>query len=195
MTPESHKPVALISMPTLSARFPSFQLALLKPTLEREGIPVQTFSLFMYFGTHVGWRINETLSDVYPCMLGEWIWTKAAFGDFANDDDYFNLYRGNLEAICREAGLGRYLSAAVDSTEVGRAKPDPAIFYAALDRLSAGADEAVFIGDSPARDMAGARGVGMRHVLVAGEAFNGFQPCCPGDSRIRGVDELAEMFL
>jgi putative hydrolase of the HAD superfamily len=105
-----------------------------------------------------------------------------------------NFY-GNLEAICLEAGIGRYLSAAVDSTEIGHTKPDPAIFFAALEKLSAGADEAVFIGDSPARDMAGARGVGMRHVLVAGEAFNGFQPCCPGDSRVRRVDELAEMFL
>src|SRR5690349_23053577 len=75
-------------MPTLSARFPSFQLALLKPTLERAGIPVQTFSLFMYFGTHVGWRVNETLADVYPSMVGEWIWTKAAFGDFAKDEQY-----------------------------------------------------------------------------------------------------------
>jgi len=91
-------------MPTLSARFPSFQLAMLKPTLERAGIPVQTFSLFMYFGTYVGWRINETLSDVYPCMLGEWIWTNAAFGDFANNDEYFEIYRGNLEAICHKAG-------------------------------------------------------------------------------------------
>src|SRR3954462_14617353 len=91
------KPVALVSMPTLSARFPSFQLALLKPTLERAGIPVQTFSLFMYFGTQVGWRLNETLSDVYPCMLGEWIWTKAAFGDFTENDGYFETYRDNLE--------------------------------------------------------------------------------------------------
>ena len=91
-------------MPTLSARFPSFQLALLKPTLERAGIPVQTFSLFMYFGTQVGWRINETLSDVYPCMLGEWIWTKAAFGDFTNNDGYFETYRDNLEGICHKAG-------------------------------------------------------------------------------------------
>ncbi|HEU4932999.1 MAG TPA: RiPP maturation radical SAM C-methyltransferase [Pyrinomonadaceae bacterium] len=98
------KPVALISMPTLSARFPSFQLALLKPTLERAGIPVQTFSLFMYFGTQVGWRVNETLADVYPSMVGEWIWTKAAFGDFANDEKYYEIYRGNLEAICARAG-------------------------------------------------------------------------------------------
>jgi len=98
------KPVALISMPTLSARFPSFQLALLKPTLEQAGIPVQTFSLFMYFGTQVGWSVNETLADVYPSMVGEWIWTKAAFGDFAKDEDYYEIYRGNLEAICARAG-------------------------------------------------------------------------------------------
>ena len=104
MSAESIKPVALISMPTLSARFPSFQLALLKPTLEREGIPVQTFSMFMYFGTYVGWRITEALSDVYPCMVGEWIWTKAAFGDFANNEDYFEIYSSNLESICKTAG-------------------------------------------------------------------------------------------
>ena len=91
-------------MPTLSARFPSFQLALLKPTLERAGIPVQTFSLFMYFGTHIGWRINEALADVYPCMVGEWIWTKAAFGDFADDEKYLEIYRINLESIAQQAG-------------------------------------------------------------------------------------------
>ena len=69
------KPVALISMPTLSARFPSFQLALLKPTLEREGIPVQTFSLFMYFGTQVGWRLNETLPPVELHFASLYAWT------------------------------------------------------------------------------------------------------------------------
>ena len=104
MTTESVKPIALVSMPTLSARFPSFQLALLKPTLERAGIPVQNFSLFMYFGTFAGWRINETLSDVYPSMTGEWLWAKAAFGDFARDNDYLELYRDNIEGICAKAG-------------------------------------------------------------------------------------------
>lgn len=105
MVTESLKPVALVSMPTLSARFPSFQLGLLKPTLEREGIPVQPFSLFMYFGNFVGWRINETLSDVYPCMVGEWLWTKAAFGEFAQDDEeYFEIYKHTFEGICAQAG-------------------------------------------------------------------------------------------
>jgi putative hydrolase of the HAD superfamily len=105
-----------------------------------------------------------------------------------------NFY-GNLEAVCRETGIGRFLSAAVDSARIGCRKPDAAIFQAALERLSAGPAESVFVGDSPARDMEGARGVGMRHVLVAGETVNGFRPCCPGDIGIRGVEELAEIFL
>ena len=101
------KPVALVSMPALSARFPSFQLALLKPTLEKAGIPAQCFSLFMYFGQQIGWRVNEALSDVWPCMAGEWIWSTAAFGDISNeakDAAYFRLYQGSFDAICRRAG-------------------------------------------------------------------------------------------
>jgi ribosomal peptide maturation radical SAM protein 1 len=100
------KPVALISMPALSARFPSFQLALLKPMLERAGIPAQTFSLFMYFGERIGWRVSEAIADVWPSMVGEWIWTKAAFGDeiAARDDDYFGEYDHVFRAICQRAG-------------------------------------------------------------------------------------------
>ena len=81
------KPVALISMPCLSARFPSFQLGLLKPTLEKAGIPAQPFSMFMYLGSQIGWRISETIADVWPSLVGEWIWSRAAFGDEANTDD------------------------------------------------------------------------------------------------------------
>ena len=100
------KPVALVSMPTLSARFPSFQLALLKPTLERAGISAQTFSLFMYFGQRIGWRISEAIADVWPSLVGEWIWTRAAFGDEIEADDasYFKTYEHVFKAVCREAG-------------------------------------------------------------------------------------------
>ena len=99
------KPVALVSMPSLSARFPSFQLALLKPTLERAGIPAQPFSLYMYFGTQVGWPISETIADVWPTLVGEWIWSKAAFGDEAttNDDEYFHSYEDVFRCICEYA--------------------------------------------------------------------------------------------
>lgn len=93
-------------MPSLSARHPSFQLALLKPLLEQAGIPAQQFSLFMYLGTQVGWRLAENLADVWPCLVGEWIWSKSAFGDQANaeDDNFFAAYAGLFETICDRAG-------------------------------------------------------------------------------------------
>ena len=101
------KPVALVSMPTLSARFPSFQLALLKPTLEAAQIPAQAFSLFMYFGAFAGWKLSEAISEVWPCMVGEWIWSKAAFGEekasAESDKDYFRHYRADFDAICQRA--------------------------------------------------------------------------------------------
>lgn len=104
MEQNGHKPVALVSMPTLRADFPSFQLALLKPTLERAGIPVQAFSLFLYFGAQIGWRINDTLSAVRSCMAGEWIWAKAAFGDFCSEQDYLGDFEASLAVITAEAG-------------------------------------------------------------------------------------------
>jgi ribosomal peptide maturation radical SAM protein 1 len=97
------KPIALVSMPTLSARFPSFQLGLLKPFLEQHGFSTQAFSLFMYFGTHVGWRMNETLAEVWPSLIGEWIWTKAAFGERDEDKEYFESFEHNFRTICRLA--------------------------------------------------------------------------------------------
>jgi ribosomal peptide maturation radical SAM protein 1 len=98
------KPVALVSMPTLSAYFPSFQLALLKPTLEREGIPVQPLSLFLAFGPFIGSRLNEVISEVRDGMVGEWIWAKAAFGDFADPAAYLKRYDASLHSVCEEAG-------------------------------------------------------------------------------------------
>jgi ribosomal peptide maturation radical SAM protein 1 len=100
------KPVALISMPSLSASIPSIQLALLKPVLEKAGIPAQTFALFMYLGDQIGWRMSESLAEVWPNLVGEWIWSKAAFGEEANDEveEYFETHAESLAGLCRNAG-------------------------------------------------------------------------------------------
>jgi hypothetical protein len=96
--------VALVSMPTLSVDVPSFQLALLKPTLERAGFTVHPFSLFVYFGAHIGLALNEELAKVWPSLVGEWIWARAAFGDFADTDAYLQRFRPDLDSVCEAAG-------------------------------------------------------------------------------------------
>src|SRR5439155_22757462 len=75
-----------------------------------------------------------------------------------------STFYGNLAQVCDDAGIRSVFGVLVDSAEVGCTKPAPRIFQLALDALGASAATATFVGDSLARDMAGARGVGMRHL-------------------------------
>ena len=63
--------------------------------------------------------------------------------------------------------LEPYVTAALSSSDHGFLKPHPSIFEAALRLLDASAGESVMVGDSLAHDVAGARQVGMRAVLIA----------------------------
>lgn len=99
-----------------------------------------------------------------------------------------NFY-GNLAAVCEDLGLRSFLDVLVDSTDAGCTKPDPRVFRQALEGLGVTPAEAVFVGDSPARDMAGARALGMRHVWLAGAAWPA-PVCCPGDRVLRTLGEL-----
>ncbi len=71
-----------------------------------------------------------------------------------------------LETFQTHFGLADVIQAAVSSSDHGYLKPHPSIFEAALTRLGATAGETVMVGDSYAHDIAGARGVGMRAVLL-----------------------------
>lgn len=62
--------------------------------------------------------------------------------------------------------LARYFATIVISCEVGVAKPEPRIFQIALERIGASAAGAAMIGDSLARDVAGARAAGLRSIWL-----------------------------
>ena len=98
-----------------------------------------------------------------------------------------NFY-GNLDAVCAETGIAKLFEVTVDSTRVGFSKPDPRIFRHAAGALGVDPADTTFVGDSPARDMAGARGVGMRHVWLTAQASP--HPCCPGDRIIHVLADL-----
>jgi len=95
---------------------------------------------------------------------------------------------GRVERDLETAGFAGLLDTVVDSHLVGVEKPDPRIFGIALERLHARAETAVFVGDVPAIDVAGARAAGIvallldRHDLYAG-----------GDApRIHRLEDLPE---
>ena len=73
----------------------------------------------------------------------------------------------SLHDVLERTGLRGLVDAVVISAELGAAKPDPAIFRAALERLGATAGEAMHVGDSLEHDVAGARAAGLEAVLVA----------------------------
>lgn len=72
----------------------------------------------------------------------------------------------DIRPACRELGLEPYIACVVTSGDVGAEKPQPAIFLAALREAGVQAAHAVYVGDQPDCDVAGARGVGMKPVLI-----------------------------
>ncbi len=100
---------------------------------------------------------------------------------------------GNLAAICRQTGLADLVEVLVDSARVGAVKPDPAIFGRALSQMKVRPEEAVMVGDSLARDIRGARAVGMRAVwLSPDDALPPDLAADPHTTAIRGLWELPE---
>jgi len=58
--------------------------------------------------------------------------------------------RPNIDAAFRVLGLQRFLDAVVSADEVGRGKPDPALFLEAARRLRLGPGRCVVVEDAPA---------------------------------------------
>jgi putative hydrolase of the HAD superfamily len=73
----------------------------------------------------------------------------------------------SLHDVLERTELRGRVDAVVISAEVGVAKPDPAIFRTALERLGAKASDAIHVGDSVEHDVAGARAAGLEAVFVA----------------------------
>jgi HAD superfamily hydrolase (TIGR01549 family) len=74
-----------------------------------------------------------------------------------------NLFEEQQDKL-RACGLEPWIDTLVVSERAGVSKPDPAIFFLALDRLGCAAHEAVMIGDSWSADIAGARAAGIRAI-------------------------------
>ena len=84
---------------------------------------------------------------------------------------------------------------ALSSIRPGSASPSRmrSIFRSALERLDCVPEKAIFVGDNPARDMAGARALSMPHIWL--NANSDRKPCCEGDPVIRSLVELEHILL
>jgi FMN phosphatase YigB (HAD superfamily) len=69
-----------------------------------------------------------------------------------------------LRVILGRLGIAAHVEQFCFSDELGICKPDPEIFYRALQPLGVRPDEAIHVGDRPDLDLAGARAAGLRSV-------------------------------
>jgi FMN phosphatase YigB (HAD superfamily) len=72
----------------------------------------------------------------------------------------------SIRAMLRKHDLERLMRSVVVSTEEGWRKPHPSLFEKSTRELDVAPKEAVFVGDSPLHDVAGAKAVGMYAVLT-----------------------------
>jgi putative hydrolase of the HAD superfamily len=73
----------------------------------------------------------------------------------------------SLHERLQETGLAELVDGAVASAEVGSAKPDGAIFAAALRIAGTRPEDTWHVGDTPEADVAGALAAGIRPILIA----------------------------
>lgn len=93
----------------------------------------------------------------------------------------------------RAYALLEFFPVRITSGETGYMKPHPAIFQRALDLMGVTAAQAMYVGDRPAHDIAGANDAGMTSVLIRpphlDRALDGVTP----DYTIRHLHELCEI--
>jgi putative hydrolase of the HAD superfamily len=92
-----------------------------------------------------------------------------------------------LHRQLRVNGIAQAVDAAVFSSEVGRRKPAPELFSAALDRLGVAPTEALHVGDRVIEDYEAPRRLGMRAVLCTALARTPPPDGVPTISRLRDL--------
>jgi putative hydrolase of the HAD superfamily len=98
----------------------------------------------------------------------------------------------NGNADIRRVGLGHVLAFAINAIDVGKLKPDPAMFEAACERLGFAPDQIVHVGDDPHSDVFGAAQVGLRTVWVNrnGKVWDAQHRA---DAEIKNLEELEQI--
>jgi putative hydrolase of the HAD superfamily len=125
-------------------------------------------------------RVSANWCDIRPgtrealLRLGE----KYRLGVISNAD-------GKIADILKQCGIADCFETITDSGIVGKEKPHPEIFLAAMTSLNVTAAESLYTGDLYSVDYLGATAVGMQSVIfdVAG-AYKDFLP------RVESLDEL-----
>lgn len=166
---------------------------------DRERLPVFLEGILSRLGLAAEERRREAARAVVAEHLRSNLWSSAATGAVETLADLRQRgYRigvvsnadGRVRRLLETAGLSPYLEVVIDSSEVGVEKPDPRIFLEATSRIATPPDACAYVGDIYEIDVLGARGAGLKPILIGpGEA-----PESDPVVRIRELSELLAIF-
>ena len=132
--------------------------ALVRRLLAEEGIAVTDEELDSFLeAEHAAWQPARMLATTTHALLEALRDRDLRVGLVSNALDPPHLLHRDLEQM----GVAQRLDVAVFSSEVGWRKPHPAIFERALEVIGVEPDATLFVGDTLATDVAGARALGM----------------------------------
>jgi putative hydrolase of the HAD superfamily len=99
----------------------------------------------------------------------------------------------NGNADIHRVGLGHVMQFAINAIDVGRLKPDPAMFEAACERLGMQPEQIVHVGDDPHSDVLGAAQMGWKTVWI-NRTNKVWEAEHQADAEVQSLDDL-EMLL
>ena len=97
------------------------------------------------------------------------------------------------ERLLEGFGVREHLDAVTTSEEVGRTKPDPAMFETALEKADVEPNRALMVGDRYANDMEGASRAGIHAVAFGGSAAEADSGDSAVDYRIESTLEVLDI--
>ncbi len=132
--------------------------ALVRRLLAEEGIAVTDEDLDSFLeAEHAAWQPARMLATTTHALLEALRDRDLRVGLVSNAFDPPHLLHRDLEQM----GVAQRLDVAVFSSEVGWRKPHPAIFERALEAIGIDPAATLFVGDTLATDIAGAKALGM----------------------------------
>lgn len=155
-------------------------------------------------------RWLEKLADDFACHRGHLV--EEGFEVFLAARNDIELYDGAHEILRRTSegytcgsitngnadvariGIDHYFDFSITASKVGAAKPDPAIFHAAVRAAGVAPERILHIGDDPERDIRGAAGIRMKTLWINPDGRPWDGPDVP-DMELSSVNGLADLLV
>lgn len=136
-------------------------------------------------------RIKKLIQDVNTC-LSESISIIRNLKENYKIGIVSNFY-GNLEKICGNAGLNKFVDVYVDSAIEGVEKPDKRIFETALNKIGCTGADAYMVGDSYDRDIVPSKETGCTTIWLKNKSWKEEFNTEKSDFTINNLNQLLKI--